>query len=157
MSNYVVKAKELFDLDPNEAIQAEREHRHFLYLVYWNRRKKYPISVVPTKRGDKIWHAHLLFNDQYNAFCRNVFGEIVVHKPGLEEGSEPFVNAVLHTKLMHDQFGADGFDENYFGHVENWDRYKATKDSKGSGGTAGGCGSACGSGCGGGGCGGCGS
>lgn len=146
--------------------QAVNEYRHFLWLLWWNRKEGNELPVVPTKRADTIRHAHLLFNAEYNAFCENTFGEIIIHRPGLEEGSGPFITAVLHTKALHDQVGYDGFDKNYFAYVETAKlnlKRKEDSSSQASAGCGGGTitkapaadtGSSCGSSCGGGGCGG---
>lgn len=170
MGNYIKKAKELFGLDDSQVETAEREYRHFLYLLYWNRRESNKLPVVPTKRADTLWHAHLLFNAEYNAFCVELYAEIIAHRPGLEEGTDPFIAAVLHTKGLHDRVGYNGFDNGYFSYVER----ERSSDKKGDTGpgthAAGGCGGgtnskattadtdggagSCGSSCGGGGCGG---
>lgn len=174
MGNYIKKAKELFGLDDSQVEKAEQEYRHFLYLLFWNRHEGNEQPVVPTKRADTLWHAHLLFNAEYNAFCLDLYGEIIAHRPGLEEGTDPFIIAVLHTKELHDRVGDDGFDKGYFSYVER-ERPSEKKGDTGSGthaaggcggetaskapaadadGSASCCGSSCGSSCGGGGCGG---
>jgi len=166
VSHFIKKAKELFSLDEAEVAQAEKEYRHFLWLLWWNRKEGNSLPVVPTERADKIWHAHLLFNGSYNLFCRNVYGEIIEHKPGLEVGSERFVYAVLHTRALHLQVGYDGFDPDYFAYVDDMYRSsgsqkdtKKKEDGAAGGGCGGGattpaagssCGSSCGGGCGGG-------
>jgi len=119
LSDYIQKAKESFSLHEKEVPKAENEYRHFLWLIWWNRQNGNRLPVVPTERADKIWHAHLLFNGSYNLFCTNLYGQIIEHKPGLTVGSEPFVDAVLHTRALHLQVGYDGFDQNYFEHVDH--------------------------------------
>lgn len=171
LDDIVKKAQEEFKdadtyLDTNDHVtQAVKEYRHFLWLLWWNRKEGNQLPVVPTKRADVIWHAHLLFNDEYNAFCQRTYGEVIAHRPGLEEGTAPFITAVLHTKELHDRVGYDGFDEHYFAYVHAAGGKEKRKDDASnqagcSGGTIGkapdagaSCGSSCSS-CGGGGCGG---
>lgn len=163
VSAYVKKAQELFGLRDQDVHATIKEYQHFLYLLFWNREKQYHLPVVPTERADMLWHAHLLFNAEYNPFCEDVFGEIIFHRPGLEKGSDAFTAAVLHTRSLHDQVGYDGFDEDYFSFVEQ-QQSGGKKKPDNSGGCSGGatkgmssdgdsgasCGSSCGGGCGGG-------
>lgn len=115
----VTMAKKYFGLTDEETVQAEADYKHFLYLVYWNRREENGLTVVPTKRADMLWHAHLLFNREYNDFCISLVGKIIYHSPGLEEGTTPFLNGVAHTKMLHDRRAADdGFEPGYFDHVK---------------------------------------
>ncbi|MDT0596057.1 hypothetical protein [Glaciecola petra] len=152
---------QLFGTEYEYVDQAKAEFRHFLYLLWWNRKAANLLPVVPTKRADIIWHGFLLFNGAYNEFCMDLYGEVIEHNPGLEEGSAPFNEAVIHTKSLHDAIGDGGFDEHYFDYVDTEDpsTLNAKRASTCGGGSAGfspgDSGSSCGAGCGGGG-GGCG-
>lgn len=117
MNNYIKKAQELFGLADADVKAAEQEYRHFLYLIHRNRREGHRQSIVPTKRADSVWHAHLLSNTEYNMFCIDLYSEIIGHNSGLEEGTSPFNSAVEHTKMIHARFGGDGFDPGYFSQV----------------------------------------
>jgi hypothetical protein len=152
----VIMAKKYFGLTDEETEQAEADYRHFLYLVYWNRREENGLPVVPTKRADMLWHAHLLFNKEYNDFCISLIAKIMYHSPGLEEGTTPFLNGVAHTKMLHDRRAAtDGFNPAYFNHVkiEKTKSKETTSDSSDDGGMTiyiadvGGDGASCGSSC----------
>jgi hypothetical protein len=121
----VTKSRELFTDAPfcfglkGENIDtAVAEFKHFLFLLWWNTHKKNKMSVVPTKRADILWHGFLIYNQLYNQFCINLYGGIVAHRPGLEEGSEPFHIACSHTKMLHDEVGKYGYVHNYFSHVK---------------------------------------
>lgn len=125
----IVMAKQFFGLTDDEVGSAVRDYRHFLYLAYWNKREENRLPVVPTKLSDKLWHGHLLFNKEYNQFFEGLNGKILYHSLGLEEGTAPFLNAVAHTKMLHDRRAAgNGFNPNYFDHVKV-ERVKA-KESK---------------------------
>lgn len=156
-----VQSKVLFGENYEHVEQAIIEFKHFLFLVWWNKKTKQSVPVVPTKRADLIWHGFLLFNQKYNNFCNDTFGEIVTHSPGLEEGTEPFETAMQHTKWLHDQVGENGFDKAYFSHVDVSEYAKTNKlkasNANASGatgydgsGSVGDSGSSCGGGCGGG-------
>lgn len=157
----------------SETDEAQVEYRHFLYLAWLNRSEGNRLSVVPTKRADAIWHAHMLHSEHYREMCDKLFGEYLDHKPGLEEGTAPFNEAVVHTKLLQDRHGSRGFCPNYFDHVDTSrpddPEHRKRKDDTGGGGVIGGNDSGKstdapadagvgdgGGGCGGGGCGGCG-
>jgi uncharacterized membrane protein YgcG len=175
LTKYIKKAKELFGLRDAETEATITDYRHFLYLVYWNRRLECRTKVVPTKRADILWHAHILFTRDYREMCLNIFGRMLDHEPGLEEGTAPFEKACIHTKRVHDfayKEKKPGFNEQYFSHVvipkrKRNQRHKDEDafdyefdfiDSADSGGSSGGsdggsgggsCGGGCGGGCGG--------
>jgi hypothetical protein len=163
---YVKKAKELFGLEERDVEATVREYRHFLYLVYWNFRLAGDKPIVPTKRADKLWHAHILYTRDYQQMCTEVFERFLHHAPGLEEGTKPFVEATKHTKRLHDHVYKSrerpGFDEDYFDFVEieapsssgsskSIDVADATDGNVGGSGDTSSCGGGgCGGGCGGG-------
>ena len=131
------------------------EFKHFLFLVWWNKHQGHRFPVVPTKRADVLWHGFLIFNHQYNKFCHEVYGQILYHKPGLEEGTSDFDLACLHTRMLHEEVGKYGYDVDYFSHVDTSGGQSALKGRKrrpakgsscssgftgGDGGDGGGCG-----------------
>ncbi len=119
LATAIALAQKYFELNEDEVRAAVRDYRHFWYLVYWNNREENGLPVVPTKRADKLWHGHLLINREYNRFSEALIGKILYHTPGLEEGTTPFLNAVAHTKMLHDRRAKDdGFDADYFDHVK---------------------------------------
>jgi hypothetical protein len=115
---YLKKATELHALNPSEHKRASDEYRHFLYLIYWNRRLEGHLPIVPTKLADKLWHAHIIFTIDYAKMCDDVFGTFLHHQPGLEEGTSPFNAAVRHTRDLHLYIQRErlvqGFDSDYF-------------------------------------------
>lgn len=56
-------------------------------VAVWYRRfltlnAMYPLkSIVPTKRIDEMWHAHILDTRAYIADCQSIFGEYLHHFP----------------------------------------------------------------------------
>ena len=133
------KPKGTFGLDDSQVEKAEQEYRHF-FICFSGIAMKAMNSPLCRPKGRHLWHAHLLFNAEYNAFCLDLYGEIIAHRPGLEEGTDPFIIAVLHTKELHDRVGDDGFDKGYFSYVER-ERPSEKKGDTGSGThAAGGCG-----------------
>lgn len=121
LAPFVEKAQELFGLTEKDSDAAVLEYRHFLYLVYWNKRLAGNTMVVPTVRADKLWHAHILYTKNYADMCHDILGTFLHHNPGLEEGSEQSEYAMKHTKRLHDHVyrdrGKPGFDEDYFSFV----------------------------------------
>lgn len=138
LAPFVTKAQELFGLDEEDAEAAKREYRHFLYLVYWNKRLAGDTMVVPTKRADMLWHAHILYTRYYEAACQDIFGTFLHHNPGLEEGTPPFEHAMKHTKRLHNHVyrdrGKPGFDEDYFSFVDVSEPPRRRSSSNDSGG-----------------------
>ena len=60
-----------------EADLIEPQYKAFLFLS-----QKYPQeSIVPTKRLDEMWHAHILDTHKYAADCDEVFGSFLHHFP----------------------------------------------------------------------------
>lgn len=119
LTPFTKKARELFGLEDHEVEAAEREFRHFLYLVGWNKREGNAEVVVPTKRADKLWHAALLFTRDYRRLCEQLFGSFLDHQPGLEEGTPELDRASVHTKRLHDTVmtKVPGFDPGYFSFI----------------------------------------
>lgn len=138
LASLIAKTQELFGLDEEDAEAAKREYRHFLYLVYWNKRLAGDTMVVPTKRADKLWHTHILYTRSYNAMCQDIFGTFLHHNPGLEEGTPPFEHAMKHTKRLHNHVYHDrdkpGFDEDYFSFVDISEPPRRRSSSNDSGG-----------------------
>jgi hypothetical protein len=120
---FVSTAVELFGLTPENIAPAMTEYRHFLYLVYWNRRLEQTLMIVPTKRADALWHAHILHTRSYREMCQSIFGQFIDHNPGLIEGSAPFQKAMRHTRDVHNHItraGKEpGFDDAYFAFLDS--------------------------------------
>lgn len=62
----------------NDAIEACKQYRHFLYL-----KKKYgdKYELPPSKDIDEAWHAHILHTEDYVNFCNEAFGGYLHHHP----------------------------------------------------------------------------
>lgn len=122
LTPYAKKAIELFGLDKEEVADAMRQYRHFLYLMYWNKRLEDNQQVVPTKIVDKLWHAHILFTRDYVAMCQKVYGEYLHHNPGLDEGTDAHTDAMKYTRGLHHfvyrEKQRPGFDDDYFSFVD---------------------------------------
>ena len=70
-------------MDPNHVSRMEREYRRFITLVAAFPGEKFPISNAV----DELWHAHLLFSRDYEAFSRSVRpeGGMIHHQPTLND------------------------------------------------------------------------
>lgn len=67
------------DLPLSEVREMEKQYRQFLTLIHL-----YPvISIVPTEKIDKIWHAHILDTQKYREDCDKIFGKFIDHFPYL--------------------------------------------------------------------------
>lgn len=55
---------------------AVERYRRFLFLSVTE-----PVSIVPTKNIDKVWHAHILDTSKYREDCANTFGFFLDHFP----------------------------------------------------------------------------
>jgi hypothetical protein len=58
-------------------------YKNYLYLVK-KCRKEIP-TLGPTKQIDEIWHAHILYTQDYLKFCDKVFGHYLDHLPNGDE------------------------------------------------------------------------
>lgn len=55
--------------------QIEVEYKRFMFLTIY-----YPSEIIPTsKEVDKMWHAHIIFTENYFAFCNEVNDGIYIH------------------------------------------------------------------------------
>lgn len=103
-------------LDPAQAEQAINEYRHFMYLIWFNDREGHEEVVVPTRRADAIWHAHLIDNYDYGDMCQRAIGRMVYHNAtDYQDGSEALARATAHTQRLHAEHGGDGFSLFYLG------------------------------------------
>jgi len=76
------------------------EYRKFLYLATIND------NVVPAKDVDEVWHEHLLFTRDYNAFCNNVLGKQIHHEPEVPNKPNKFKDDYKKTGLSYQkEFG----------------------------------------------------
>lgn len=68
------------------------QYRHFLYL-----KKKYQTQyrIVPSKDIDEAWHAHLLYSQDYTAFCQQYFGYYMHHHPVAALGKPKTDSAII--------------------------------------------------------------
>jgi len=102
---YVTKAVMNGKLRTRDTVQAEKEYRHFLLLVFVNTSVESTEWVVPTERADQVWHEHLLDSANYRMCCDDVFGRFIDHYPGLEKGTASFKKATKHTEAVHESLG----------------------------------------------------
>lgn len=130
MLPYVKAAITFLGLAPEDALVAENEYRHFMFLVSENDR--HDGTIVPSKRADLVWHAHILHTSNYREFCDTVFGRFIDHNPGLERGTNPFNQAVTHTKMLHDRIGRQGFALNYFSYLTDGSAGESDADTPGA-------------------------
>lgn len=96
----LLEANEWDEAFTKEAIE---EYRKFMYLKTVTRKPLTPSVVV-----DSVWHMHILYMRNYEAFCEKVIGRMVYHDPGggSEEESERFKEQYFDTLLTYlDNFG----------------------------------------------------
>ena len=62
------------------------EYRRFMIMSVENQEETIPVSDVV----DEVWHAHLLFTEDYGAFCQAVVGEYLHHY----EEYAPFIKSL---------------------------------------------------------------
>ncbi|MBU6214568.1 hypothetical protein KGM48_01865 [Patescibacteria group bacterium] len=53
------------------------EYREYLAYISANRN----LYVLPPLDGDEVWHAHILHTREYEAFCKENFGQFLHHVP----------------------------------------------------------------------------
>lgn len=86
-------------------------YRNFLYLS-----KKYPEeSLSPTRQIDEIWHAHILYTQDYHRACEKIFGFYLHHQPTHEDNSSSNESDDIEfLQQLHEQeFGASIYDAVY--------------------------------------------
>lgn len=107
--NRVVKEKKW---SPRMGQVAGKFYRNFLLLC-----KKHPKAhLSPTLQIDEIWHAHILYTQDYHAFCDKVFGKYLHHQPlmpGAEEAEANNDAIGLLQKLHQEEFGEPIYDAVY--------------------------------------------
>ncbi len=117
LSFYSSRAHKLFGLAEQSFEQAENEYRHFFYLVYWNCGKSFPTHIMPTELADMIWRTHQLQTEEYEKFCRQVFGRLATYRPKRIEQPEEIIAASKHTRMLHNEVGKNGFYSEYMAHI----------------------------------------
>lgn len=61
--------------DPKKAKEAVRRYKNFLVLRF-----KYPsLIIIPAPDIDEVWHAHILFTQEYTDTCQKIFGKYLHH------------------------------------------------------------------------------
>jgi len=111
LSEIVEKAIELFYLDEEECDQATAEYRQFLYLARCNLEDKTGASVAPTYLADKLWHAHLIYNGEYNPLCLSLYDTILIHRPN--SFGLPGDATEINTEQLHSKYAKAGFVTKY--------------------------------------------
>lgn len=64
-------------LEENRILEMITEYKRYL-LLRLNHPEELPMYSVPV---DKVWHAHILFTQEYRTFCDEVFGHYLDHRP----------------------------------------------------------------------------
>ena len=65
-----------------EINDVEREYKRYLILAFSNSKMVLPIS----KKLDDLWHAHILFTEDYSNMCMTVNGRYLHHRPSIVDG-----------------------------------------------------------------------
>lgn len=67
--------------DPGHVEEMEQEYKRYMALVVTRPDQKFPISNAV----DELWHAHLLFTDDYRKMSDQFRGSYIDHVPTLSE------------------------------------------------------------------------
>lgn len=115
LDRLIPNAQKHFGLADEDIEVAKQEYRHFWYLMWWNEHDSWLPDIVPTTRADALWHAHLLDNGMYEAFCLPAFGKVIFHIESKEDAAGRVRHAenIEHTKFVHGEHGAGGFVQVY--------------------------------------------
>jgi hypothetical protein len=62
----------------DEAEYAKLWYTRFLEMSWQNKGK--PVYYI-SRKGDCLWHAHILYSRRYRAYCDKVFGQYLDHTP----------------------------------------------------------------------------
>lgn len=94
--------------DTESTTALDRAHNHFQrlygedpqilldYLNFLDQRSQ-DASVVPDDRVDNFWHLHILDMANYISFCRQRYGELVLHSLSGEDKAELRTHYVPHS------------------------------------------------------------
>jgi len=116
--------------------EVAKEYRRFLQLL---RRHGSSARIVPSKEVDEIWHAHILYTEQYAADCERIFGFYMHHAPSddtAEARAEDQKEYQDVLRMYRQEFG------------EAPGRAWSKQDGGNAGGAAGACGANCSGSCG---------
>lgn len=64
------------------ARKAIEQYKNYLVL-----KRKYGglYMLPPSQEIDEVWHAHILYTEEYNQFCQDIFGGFLHHHPSITE------------------------------------------------------------------------
>jgi len=98
----VVREKKWSSTDVHEL---SSQYRKFLFLIKKHGDKH---QLPPSKDMDEIWHAHVLFTQQYHRDCQHIFGHYFHHQPATQSKAEAEKMQTLFAttqQLFHQEFG----------------------------------------------------
>lgn len=83
----------------------EREYRRYMLL-----QARFPGACLPPSRPvDAVWHAHLAFTADYEAFCLKIAGRFIHHRPSQSEEERRHLRDryPMTLSLYREHFGAE--------------------------------------------------
>lgn len=86
MRQIIARAREKYGWDARETEAATREYRRHLLLRYLHPGLR---IAAMNKRGDLLWHEHIIDTDKYRRDCERIFGAILDHEPFYEPPAVP--------------------------------------------------------------------
>jgi len=89
---------------------AAQYYRNFLFLS-----KKYgDQDFGPTEQIDEIWHAHILYTQEYHRDCEKIFGYYLHHQPERGEEKSAMSGGLAVLQQLHKQeFGFPIYESGY--------------------------------------------
>lgn len=82
LSKPVQGAIDAGDVDAGEATEVELEFRRFLALILMKRKDVFSSEpLAPTAKIDRLWHAFIIYTQDYLDFTNSVMGGYVHHVP----------------------------------------------------------------------------
>lgn len=97
------RLREANEWDEEFTQMAIQEYRKFMYL-----KAVTELPLTPSVVVDSVWHMHILYTRNYQAFCRDFIGYFVHHDPGsgAEDESERFKLQYFDTLMTYiENFG----------------------------------------------------
>lgn len=116
------------------------------YRRFWQLHLKHPDTyLVPSLSVDEIWHAHILFTQQYADDCARVFGSFFHHFPNVDDEDTPDASGPIAPDTANNQTE----NSDYANTLQLYEQEFGMKPNNVWVSTPGSCGSNCGSNCGG--------
>ena len=99
ISNYIKEAKKK---SPNiNEKKLENEYKQHLLILFVNANNNQNDIVAPTESADIIWKLHILDKENYEAFCKKLFGKTIYRNTDLDN-KQKRKKAITNTKALQE-------------------------------------------------------